>query len=133
MSSDSLYPSQPFSPAELLRKISASFEVARALRFLTDSIVGGAKSPVIGSDDDCCDFLEDDNVSSSREVVYLYISITNVDGDEYSQASTRKTHACSHHTTQYSDKISSYSPTAASTDLSLPLFYLQTDAALLPA
>jgi hypothetical protein len=34
-----------------------------------DSIVGGAKSPIAGSDDDCCDFLEDDHVSISREVV----------------------------------------------------------------
>ena len=50
--------------------ISASFEVARALRFLIDSIVGGAKSPVTESDDDCWDFFEDDDVSISSEIVY---------------------------------------------------------------
>jgi hypothetical protein len=69
INSGSLYPSHPFSPDVLLRKISASFEVANAFKFLTDSIVGGARSPVTGSEDACCDFLDVERVSIKREVV----------------------------------------------------------------
>ena len=77
MSSDSLYPSQPFSPDELLRTISASLLVANSFNFFTDSSDGGAKSPVTASEVDCCDFLDPARTSSSRFEDYDIVSVGN--------------------------------------------------------
>lgn len=74
ITSDGLYPSQPFSPDELLRTISASLLVANSFSFFTDSSDGGAKSPVAGSELACCDFLDPDKASSSLVDTYSIIS-----------------------------------------------------------
>lgn len=51
ISSASLYPSQPDSPNELRRRISAILEVANSFNFFTDAMVGGARSPPAASEE----------------------------------------------------------------------------------